>query len=500
MKRIFCFALAAAWLFLIASCGKSPSQPQPSTAQRESVQDVYSARPGSWSKQEAVFVSISPTGAVQSVSVTDRIQTDRPQVRVDDLSVLRNIQNLKGDEQPVTDGINLTWHMPTTQLYYTGETDKQPPVALQIDYTLNGQPVEPSALRDRAGTVDVRVRAENQHKQGELYTPFLLAGGMILPEGAEDVHVENGGSFGDGSRDVAFGLLLPGMAENLAVQDARFLPESFTISFKTQKCRIGEIYFLLLPLSTLQLEDTLQAVFGSFELPQLDLEPLLGQIRALNDSGELQALLRDLPQSTALFSAASDAMHAYAQEQPLLDVLQTYLTQENAQLLSETIDSLSGTTLSEYAKLLQEPTFIALLSDMSVVSAAFTRLIPTLSAFIADLNTPQVRTAVQNLPEMMARLEALEGAIRQNGSLLTMLSDFSERGAMTQVSTLYGSVQNMLQSGTLEALQGLSGKADLLRNRIETTLELGKKYGIFTAAPQDAQTGVYFIYKTTITD
>ena len=209
----------------------------------------------------------------------------------------------------------------------------------------------------------------------------------------------------------------------------------------------------------------------------------------------MTTLLQQLPQSASLLRTASQAMTAYAAEQPFLDVLQTYLTAENAQLLAETIDSLSGTSLKEYAALLQDPTFISLLADMGTVSAAFSRLIPVLSSMIDALNAPQVREAIRLLPDTMEKLDALSGAVEQNGPLLQTLTDFSDSGAMGRLTMLFASVQTTLESGALDTLQSLAGRADDLQKRLEATLEAGKNYGIFTDAPQDAETSVYFVLK-----
>ncbi len=494
MKRLICILLACVFLFLTASCGKSPQgeTPRQNAAQPQA---TYTARPSRWSKKEAVFVTLSPTGEPKEIRVTDRINTDRAEVRVDDVSFLQNIRNLKGAVEPVTDGLNLTWHMPTQELYYTGETDKLPPVLLSIDYMLDGEAVAPEELHGKAGTVQVRVRSKNTLQNGDIYTPFLLIGGTILPKDALDIHVENGGTIGDGDRDAAFSLLLPGMAQSLGLTDTKLLPESFTVTFRTARFTPCEWYFVLLPLSTLQLEDTLRSAFGAAELPQFDASPLLTALRGF-DGAQIRDMLRKLPQTSALFQTAGDAMQAYEAQQPLLSVLQTYLTPENAALLQGTIDSLSGTTLQEYATLLQNPAFVSLLSDMSTVSAAFADLIPVLTAFIADLRTPQVRAAIAALPDTMRKLSALSDALAENGQFLRTLTEFSESGAMTQFASLLESVQSMLDSGALDTLQSLAGRTDRLQEKLTAVLEEGKKYGIFTAAPQDAETSVYFVFKT----
>ena len=481
-------------LFLTASCGKTPNT-QTEPPKDVQPQAVYTARPSRWSKKEAVFVTLSPKGEPREIRVTDRINTDRAEVRVDDVSFLRNIRNLKGTETPVSDGVNLTWHMTTPELYYTGETDKLPPVLLSISYTLDGEAIEPDKLRGKSGTVQVRVRSKNTLQNDGLYTPFILAGGTILPQDAQDVSVQNGGTLGDGNRDAAFSLLLPGMAESLGLQDTTMLPDAFTVSFRTERFTPCEWYFVLLPLSTLQLEDALRSAFGGADLPQLDASPVLAALRGF-DGEQIRAMLRKLPQSAALFQTAEDAMQAYEAQQPLLDVLQTYLTQENAALLQQTIDSLSGTTLQEYAALLQNPAFVSLLSDMGTVSSAFSQLIPVLTSFLAELSTPQVRASISALPDTMQKLRALSDALAENGQFLRTLTEFSDSGAMTQFASLLESVQSMLDSGAIETLQSLAGRTDRLQEKLTALLDEGKKYGIFTAAPQDAETSVYFVLKT----
>ncbi len=494
MKRFLSGLLVCVILFLTVSCGKAPQKETP-IRQDAQPQATYTARPSRWSKKEAVFVTLSPKGEPKTIRVTDRIHTDRAEVRVDDVSFLRDVRNVKGTEEPIAEGMNLTWHMQTQDLYYTGETDKLPPVRLSITYSLDGQAIEPDVLRGKSGTVQMRVRTKNTLQNGGLYTPFLLLGGTILPEDALDVRVENGGTMGDGNRDAAFSLLLPGMAESLGIADTKLLPESFTVTFRTARFTPCEWYFVLLPLSTMQIEDALHSAFGAVDLPQFDASPLLTALRGF-DGAQIRQMLDSMPQSTALFRTAEDAMQAYAAQQPFLSVLQKYLTQENAALLQQTIDSLSGTTLQEYATLLQNPAFLSLLSDMGTVSAAFSDLIPVLTAFLAELSTPQVRAAISTLPDTMRKLQMLSDAVQQNEQFLRMLTDFSDSGALTQFASLLGSVQSMLDDGALDTLQSLAGQANRMEEKLTALLEEGKKYGIFTAAPQDAETSVYFVFKT----
>ena len=469
-----------------------PPENMPSDAAQ---QQTYTAFPAKVQKQEAVFANLGADGTVQSIRVTDRLTTDRGEVQVHDISTLRDIRNLKGSEIPIRDGVELTWHMPTTQLYYTGTTDKTLPVVLSIRYFLNGTQSTPDKMRGKAGSVRIEVRAFNT-TSGDAFVPFLLAGGTILGTDATQIAVDSGGSVGDGSRELVFGLLLPGMADALGLDaGSPLFAQYFTITYHTEQYEPGSLYFALLPVSAAALGDVMQSAFGAEQLPQTDFSPLLSQIRRFGEDEDLAAFLRQAADSTALFQTAQNAMQAYSREQPLLDVLLRYLTPENAALLQETIESLSGATLSEYAALLQNPLFISLMADMGTVSGAFSRLIPTLSAMIADLQTQEVRTAIAALPDTMMKLQALSDALAQNAQWLDALSAFSQSGGLTQMETLLQSVQSVTQSGVLETLQSLAGKADALEQKLNAVLQAGKEYGIFTSASKDAETSVYFVLK-----
>ena len=491
MKKILCCILVMVLVCLTASCGKTPEQEKPSAP--EAQQPTFTDLPATLAKKEAVFVTLSATGAVQSIEVTDRLITDAPQVRVEDITFLENIENVKGPEKAQIDGVNVTWHMQSNQLYYTGKTNKQLPVELQITYFLNGAPVEIGALRGKAGTVRIEVTAENTQRHGNLYTPFLVVGGAVI-ENAHTLQVTNGASLGDGNKDIAFGVLLPGMNKSLDFEK-ELLPERFSISFETDKFSLSDLYFAMVPLSTAKLSEAVSSVFGALDLPELDFSELLMALKDFGQNGDVQDFLQTAPESVTLFQTAAKAMRSFETVQPLLHVLQKYLTAENAQLLQQTLDSLTATSMEEYLSLLEDPTFVALITDMGAVSAAFTDLIPVITSLLTELNSDEVRASLQALPGTMESLQALTAAVEENAQWLNTLTTLSDNGAITQFSALLQSVQGIVESGALQTLTDLSGKVGDLEARLHAVLELGKNYSIFTVAPQDAVTSVYFVFK-----
>ena len=52
-------------------------------------------------KKKRCIYNVSPDGEVKKVSVTDRLHTDMPQVRIEDKSNLSGIQDVKTFSEPV---------------------------------------------------------------------------------------------------------------------------------------------------------------------------------------------------------------------------------------------------------------------------------------------------------------------------------------------------------------------------------------------------------------
>ncbi len=497
-KKGLCLLLCVVIVFL-HGCGKSSEPDRSATGEPKAQARMYTRAPGRLQKREAVYVTLEPNGSVRRIDVTDRLISDVPEVRVSDVSTLRDIRAVTAEQTPQTDGLNLTWQMDTTQLYYSGTTEKSLPVNLQIRYFLNGDEMSQQAMRGKGGTVRIQVSASNTTGVGSEITPFFLAGGLLLPQDAEQVQTENGGSFGDGTREIAFGVILPGLGDALGVEALRErIPTHFSVSFSTKRYAPDSLYFALVPFNTERLGDLLGAALGGERFSIPDLQPLLRQLQETVSAETLQSALSGLPDSAGLFRSAADAMQAYERQTPLLRVLEQYLTAENAELLRQSIEALSGVSPARYAELVKDPVFISFVADMGVVSEAFLQLIPTLTAFFADLRQPEVLQSLQTLPDTLEKLSALTSALEENKAVLQTLSDLSANGVFSKLAGLTHSLQAMFDSGTLDTLQGMADQADALQSRLQTLLEAGKKYGIFTLAPENAECSVYFVLKTTV--
>ncbi len=89
-KKALSLVLAAALIVSVCSgCSKKPDDTPEATEKPR--QAVYKLTDAAVTKDETVFINISPGGEVKKVNVTDRLHTDMPQVRIEDKTDLKNI-------------------------------------------------------------------------------------------------------------------------------------------------------------------------------------------------------------------------------------------------------------------------------------------------------------------------------------------------------------------------------------------------------------------------
>ncbi|MEE1246998.1 MAG: hypothetical protein UHL70_07025, partial [Acutalibacteraceae bacterium] len=212
IKRIISVLLCASMLAALTACsGKKEDTEKNNTAPTENSQPAqvsYDTAASSYKKSETVYVNMSADGNITSKIVTDWLHTDKAQTYIDDASDLADITNVKSSIEPIKnkDG-SYRWNMETTDLYYRGTTEKELPISIGITYYLDGKQIEPEKLAGKKGQVKMVITVNNLSKKTvkvsgkdtTVYTPFIVAGGMIIPENSfSNINVENGKTIGDG--------------------------------------------------------------------------------------------------------------------------------------------------------------------------------------------------------------------------------------------------------------------------------------------------------------
>lgn len=180
-------------------------------------------------KEETVYVNADATGNSDEVTVSDWLKNSGSvSGNLTDESILKEIKNVKGDEIFTENGDQLTWNTAGEDIYYQGTTDKELPVSVKLTYFLDGKEVKADELKGKSGHLKIQVQYTNNEKktvtvdgkEEEVYTPFVMMTGMILPnETFSNVTIDNGKVISDGSRNIVVGFGMPGLKDSLDLDE-----------------------------------------------------------------------------------------------------------------------------------------------------------------------------------------------------------------------------------------------------------------------------------------
>lgn len=203
------------------------------------------ASSGNVYKEETVYVNADAAGTQKNVTVSNWLKNVGNSGTLNDESSLSGIKNLKGEETYSTDGNKLTWETDGKDIYYQGTTEQALPVSMKFTYYLDGQEMKPEDLKGKSGHLTIHIDYRNNTKKTvdingkaeEMYSPFVMMTGLILPnETFSNVVIDNGKVISDGNKNIVFGFAMPGMQESLGVDSTLSdgtelsLPESLEIS------------------------------------------------------------------------------------------------------------------------------------------------------------------------------------------------------------------------------------------------------------------------------
>lgn len=207
------------------------AQETQSTPTMEVLEDVMEQTMTSHSfetgKEETVYVITDANGNADNVIVSAWLKNGEGSDTISDVSSLSSIENVKGDETfDLSAGNVLTWNANGSDIYYQGTTDQELPVTMKITYYLNDEEISPEELAGKSGHVRIRFDYENHvtkkvevaGKETELYVPFAVVSGMMLPlDHFTNIKISNGKIISDGNNDIVVGLAFPGLSEDLSL-------------------------------------------------------------------------------------------------------------------------------------------------------------------------------------------------------------------------------------------------------------------------------------------
>lgn len=511
-KRIIALLLAAMMLLCTACSGKGDDTTTTNDGQDEYIQPSYDTAAGSVTKTETVYVNLKANGDVSKVSVSDWLHTDKNEVYVDDMSDLENITNVKSKVTPVTDGEKLRWNMPDTDLYYSGTTDRELPISVQLKYYLDGQEIKPEDLAGKSGEVKIDVKMINNAskdgfvngKKHKVYLPMLVVGGMILPEGTfSGVTVENGQSIGDGSKEIVVFTGMPGFSESLGFSEKDLgdlgglvIGSEASVTATVENFSLGNLYFAALPIASLNLDIAAPETVDDLKSTLAALKTFQNALNKIDPDKLLYSMITDKDKVTTLMNTLTKTIEVYKKNQNLVKMLGKYATPENAEAIKTLLESLNDPDVQNALKILADPTVQKLFNKLPGIMEGFEAVSPLLNEMQADLAKPEVKAELDNLPETMKTLSEISDTLNANSKEINAIVALLSDDGTDMVNTLLESIDLDDFKGLGDKYGDLVSDGDVLVALVQEWLNYGKDYGLFTKSAEGMKTSLAFILTT----
>lgn len=511
-KRIIALLLAAMMLLCTACSGKGDDTTTTNDGQDEYIQPSYDTAAGSVTKTETVYVNLKANGDVSKVSVSDWLHTDKSEVYVDDMSDLENITNVKSKVTPVTDGEKLRWNMPDTDLYYSGTTDRELPISVQLKYYLDGKEIKPEDLAGKSGEVKIDIKMINNAskdgfvngKKHKVYLPMLVVGGMILPEGTfSGVTVKNGQSIGDGSKEIVVFTGMPGFSESLGFSEKDLgdlgglvIGSEASVTATVENFSLGNLYFAALPIASLNLDIAAPETVEDLKSTLAALKTFQNALNKIDPDKLLYSMITDKDKVTTLMNTLTKTIEVYKKNQNLVKMLGKYATPENAEAIKTLLESLNDPDVQNALKILADPTVQKLFNKLPGIMEGFEAVSPLLNEMQADLAKPEVKAELDNLPETMKTLSEISDTLNANSKEINAIVALLSDDGTDMVNTLLESIDLDDFKGIGDKYGDLVSDGDVLVALAQEWLNYGKDYGLFTKSAEGMKTSLAFILTT----
>lgn len=482
-------------------------------------QQEYSTIAEHVKKEETVYVNTKSDGTVYNVLVTDWLHTDAPQVRVQDISNLRDIQNVKSLTTPVVKDGALYWDMDTTDLYYSGTTETQPPVTFAIRYFLNGEEKSAEEIAGQKGDVTIEITVSNSlrkkvniaGKNYEITCPMLVAGGTILSEDTvSNIAIDNGTVMSDGAKQIVFFTGVPGIDESLGLSDLdislldkSMYANTYTITAYTECFALGNLMFAVLPFSSVGALGNGGAVESIESVKDVltDVEKIQAALNGLDMQKTIDLLYGDSNKLEEIMGVVTEATQLYSENEKMLKVLGGYMTEENTAKLNKLITDLNNTDLEAVSETLSDPQMRMLLkllpklseslSGMAALADDLNDVMPIYQSLAKDMEDPEIQKSIDNLPQTLTQLQHIVSVLENNKELLENLGTLASGDKAAQIEVIMDTAEKYIGSVNLSQDQ-----TQVLAERMKAWLNFGNEYTIFTEKTAQMTSSVLFTYKT----
>ena len=198
------------------------------------------------SKDETVYAKLNSNGTIKKIVVSEHLINTEASKTISDMSSLKDIKNVNGDEEFSIDGNNLTWSANGNDIYYQGNSSDNLPIGVKVSYKLNGKEMKVKKMSGKKGHVVITIKYTNNLSNNIngniLYTPFVVAVETSIPtKSNSNVTVTNGKVVSTGTANIVAAISSPGLYESLNANSLKSL-DTVTIEYDTTKFSKETIY------------------------------------------------------------------------------------------------------------------------------------------------------------------------------------------------------------------------------------------------------------------
>lgn len=206
-------------------------------------------------KDETVYAKLENTGKVEKIIVNEHLINDDNLETISDLSNLKDILNINGNETYNINENNIIWSSNKNDIFYQGTIDQELPISLDIKYYLNNEEKSVDEIIGKSGKVKIDLKYINNDihkvkvngKYENLYTPFVVTVATIIDSNNNyNISINNGKVINNGEDNIVVGLISPGLYESLKLDDLKGF-DTISLSFETTNFELSSIYSIITP-------------------------------------------------------------------------------------------------------------------------------------------------------------------------------------------------------------------------------------------------------------
>lgn len=449
---------------------------------------------GEMTKSETVYVLADANGKTNEVIVSDWIKNPKAETGLNDVSSLSNIENTTGSEifTEDTDG-NLHWAANGNDIHYQGTSDKDLPVDVSVTYYLEGEEISPSELAVKSGNIRIRFDYANNEKvnvtidgkEEEIYVPFAMVSGLILPtEKFSNIKVTNGRVETEGDKNIVLGMAFPGLSESLDMDSIKDKAESGDAAEDINDFEIPEYVEISAYTTDFEMDQTM-TVAVSDVLSALDsTSSKINTDNIKNSLGELDDASNQLSEGTVTLSDGAKELMNGAKT---LSEKSVELDDGARQLDEGAMELFDGATeLSDGAKKLDDG--VATLTDGTVTLKDGTE---SLVAGVGNLKDGTVKLK-DGTKQLREGYEGADGALAGASKLASGASQLNDAVRNSEIPTLTEEQKEQIEKAGYEGAAGqaetFAGSiADGVATQISGSIEAKREAAVQSAKEVAAQ-------------